>query len=63
MSGILGHGRLTGICGGAIRKFYMQGRDQCKDFGVAQFRQQFHDAVVAPVQATYLMFPDSHASI
>lgn len=44
-------------------KFSFQGRDLYKDFDFAQFRQQFHDAVVAPVQATYLMFPDSHVSI
>ena len=41
-------------------KFSFQGRDRYKDFDFSQFRQQFHDAVVAPVQATYLMLPDSH---
>lgn len=41
-------------------KFSFQGRDLYKDFDFSQFRQQFHDAVVAPVQATYLMLPDSH---
>ncbi|KAI2618441.1 hypothetical protein GGR54DRAFT_155856 [Hypoxylon sp. NC1633] len=30
------------------------------DFDISQFRRQFYDAVVAPVQATYLMFPDSY---
>jgi len=40
-------------------KFSFQGRDQYKDFDFSQFRQQFYDAVVAPVQATCLMFPDS----
>ncbi|RYP17413.1 hypothetical protein DL765_004543 [Monosporascus sp. GIB2] len=40
-------------------KFSFQGRDLYKDFEFSQFRQQFYDAVVAPVQATYLMFPDS----
>jgi hypothetical protein len=40
-------------------KFAFQGRDLYKDFSFSQFRQQFHDSVVAPVQATYLMFPDS----
>ena len=41
-------------------KFSFPGRDQNKDFCFSQFRRQFHDAVVAPVQATYLMLPDSH---
>ncbi|KAF2798221.1 hypothetical protein K505DRAFT_268188 [Melanomma pulvis-pyrius CBS 109.77] len=41
-------------------KFSFQGRDVHKDFDFSQFRQQFHDAVVAPIQATYLMLPDSH---
>jgi hypothetical protein len=40
-------------------KFAFQGRDLYKDFSFSQFRQQFHDTVVAPVQATYLAFPDS----
>ncbi|KAJ5084247.1 hypothetical protein NUU61_008826 [Penicillium alfredii] len=40
-----------------------QGRDQYKDFQFSQFRQQFYDAVVAPVQATYLMFPDSRIPV
>ncbi|CAI7662833.1 unnamed protein product [Penicillium glandicola] len=40
-------------------KFAFQGRDLYKDFSFSQFRQQFHDSVVAPVQATYLAFPDS----
>lgn len=40
-------------------KFAFQGRDLYKDFSFSQFRQQFHDNVVAPVQATYLTFPDS----
>jgi hypothetical protein len=38
-------------------KSSFQMRDEYKDFEISQFRQQFHDAVVAPVQATYLMFP------
>jgi hypothetical protein len=41
-------------------KFSFPGRDLYKDFDFSQFRQQFHNTVVAPVQATYLMFPDSH---
>ena len=40
-------------------KFSFQGRYVTKNFDFAQFRQQFHDTVVAPVQATYLMMPDS----
>lgn len=40
-------------------KFAFQGRDLYKDFSFSQFRQQFYDSVVAPVQATYLAFPDS----
>ncbi|KAL4988839.1 hypothetical protein BDW68DRAFT_176506 [Aspergillus falconensis] len=40
-------------------KLQFDGRDQYKDFSFSQFRRQFYDAVVAPVQATYLMFPDS----
>ncbi|RYP52481.1 hypothetical protein DL768_002308 [Monosporascus sp. mg162] len=40
-------------------KFSFLGRDLHKDFDISQFRQQFYEAVVAPVQATYLMFPDS----
>ncbi|KAJ5773291.1 hypothetical protein N7457_008187 [Penicillium paradoxum] len=39
-------------------KFAFQGRDVYKDFGFSQFRQQFYDTVVAPVQATYLTFAD-----
>ncbi|KAF2126776.1 hypothetical protein P153DRAFT_424745 [Dothidotthia symphoricarpi CBS 119687] len=38
-------------------KCSFQARDAEKDFQFCQFRQQFHDTVVAPVQATYLMFP------
>lgn len=38
-------------------KFSFQGRDVCKDFDFEHFREQFYEAVVAPVQATYLMFP------
>ncbi|KAH0560047.1 hypothetical protein GP486_003434 [Trichoglossum hirsutum] len=41
-------------------KFSFQGRDLYKDFDFSRFRQQFHDDVVAPVQATYLMFPGSY---
>ncbi|KAK5656739.1 hypothetical protein OQA88_4287 [Cercophora sp. LCS_1] len=44
-------------------KFAFQGRDQYKDFHFEQFRQQFYDAVVAPVQATYLMFPESRGGM
>lgn len=44
-------------------KFSFQGRDVTKDFDFSQFRQQFHDAVVAPVQATYLMIPDSYIPV
>lgn len=44
-------------------KSEFQGRDIYKNFEFAQFRQQFYDAVVAPVQATYLMFPDSRIAI
>jgi hypothetical protein len=40
-------------------KLSFQCQDIYKDFDFPQFRQQFHDAVVAPIQATYLMFPDS----
>jgi hypothetical protein len=40
-------------------KSSFQVQDRYKDFDFSLFRQQFHDAVVAPVQATYLMFPDS----
>ncbi|KAJ5637351.1 hypothetical protein N7490_007230 [Penicillium lividum] len=36
--------------------FAFQGRDLYKDFEFFQFRQQFYDTVVAPVQATYLAF-------
>ncbi|KAJ5435680.1 hypothetical protein N7445_006565 [Penicillium cf. griseofulvum] len=44
-------------------KFAFQGRDLYKDFSFSQFRQQFHNSVVAPVQATYLAFPDSCISV
>ncbi|KAK1763701.1 hypothetical protein QBC33DRAFT_548990 [Phialemonium atrogriseum] len=44
-------------------KFSFEGRDVYNDFDVSRFRQQFYDAVVAPVQATYLAFPDSHHSV
>lgn len=40
-------------------EFTFQGRDMYKNFDFSQFRQQFHDSVVAPVQATYSMFPGS----
>ncbi|KAJ5716892.1 hypothetical protein N7488_002538 [Penicillium malachiteum] len=40
-------------------KFSFQGRDLYKQFSFSQFRQQFYDTVVAPVQATYLLFPGS----
>jgi hypothetical protein len=44
-------------------KLEFQGRDLYKDFDFSQFRQQFYDAVVAPVQATYLMVPDSRVPV
>ena len=44
-------------------KFCFEGRDQYKTFDFAQFRQQFYDAVVAPVQATYLLFPESRVHL
>ncbi|KAK7397939.1 hypothetical protein QQX98_012693 [Neonectria punicea] len=44
-------------------KFSFEGRDVYKDFDFSQFRQQFHDAVVAPVQATYLMLQDSRIPV
>lgn len=44
-------------------KFSFQGRDIYNSFDYQQFRQQFYDAVVAPVQATYLMFPDSQIPV
>ncbi|KAJ5173649.1 uncharacterized protein N7500_001580 [Penicillium coprophilum] len=40
-------------------KFAFQGPNHHNDFSFSQFRRQFHDSVVAPVQATYLTFPDS----
>lgn len=39
-------------------KFTFPGRDLYKNFIFSQFRQQFYDGVVAPVQATYLRFQD-----
>ncbi|EAW17235.1 uncharacterized protein NFIA_005990 [Aspergillus fischeri NRRL 181] len=44
-------------------KLEFQGRDLYKNFDFSQFRRQFYDAVVAPVQATYLMFPDSRIPV
>ena len=44
-------------------KFSFEGRDLYNDFDFLRFRQQFYDVVVAPVQATYLAFPDSHHSV
>ncbi|EFQ96821.1 hypothetical protein MGYG_08744 [Nannizzia gypsea CBS 118893] len=44
-------------------RFRFRGRDVCKDFEFAQFRQQFYEVVVAPIQATYLMFPNSSRPI
>lgn len=44
-------------------KFSFEGRDVYNDFDFAKFRQQFYDVVVAPVQATYLTYPDSHYSL
>ncbi|KAK3293390.1 uncharacterized protein B0H64DRAFT_211728 [Chaetomium fimeti] len=40
-------------------KCSFEGRDMYKDFEFSRFRQQFYDVVVAPVQATYLTFPES----
>lgn len=40
-------------------KFSFSGRETTKTFDFGQFRQQFYDAVVAPVQARYLRTPDS----
>lgn len=37
-------------------KFAFEGRDAHRDFGMSRFRQQFHDDVVAPVQATHHMY-------
>lgn len=39
-------------------KFCFPGRDMYKDFDFSQFHQQFYETVVAPVQATHLMYPD-----
>jgi hypothetical protein len=44
-------------------KSEFQGRDIYKNFDFSQFRQKFYDTVVAPVQATYLMFPDSRIPV
>lgn len=44
-------------------KFAFQGREVYKDFGFSQFRQQFYDTVIAPVQVIYLAFPDMHVPI
>ncbi|KGO69637.1 hypothetical protein PEX1_091460 [Penicillium expansum] len=44
-------------------KFAFQGPDSYQDFTFSKFRQQFYDAVVAPVQATYLAFPDSYIPV
>ncbi|KAI1822192.1 hypothetical protein F4861DRAFT_515561 [Xylaria intraflava] len=38
-------------------KFSFPGRDVHKKFDVLQFRKQFYDDVVAPVQATYYLMP------
>jgi hypothetical protein len=43
-----------------VKFSFKGGRDLYKDFGFSQFRQEFYDVVVAPIQATYLMFPESH---
>ena len=44
-------------------KFSFEGRDKLNDFDFETFRGQFYDVVVAPVQATYLAFPDSEYSL
>ncbi|KAI0868908.1 hypothetical protein GGS24DRAFT_185442 [Hypoxylon argillaceum] len=38
-------------------KFSFAGRDMYKRFDMAQFRRQFYDGVVAPVQAAYYLMP------
>ncbi|MBE3045773.1 hypothetical protein IMZ48_25155 [Candidatus Bathyarchaeota archaeon] len=44
-------------------KFSFEGRDRYNDFDFGTFRQQFYNVVVAPVQATYLSFPDSQYAV
>ena len=41
-------------------KFAFEGRESYRQFCFSTFRQQFHDVVLAPVKATYLMFPDTY---
>lgn len=43
-------------------RFSFQGRDVSKDFNFEQFRHQFYDTVVAPVQVTSLLFRGSHCN-
>ena len=43
-------------------KFSFEGRDVWNDFEFETFRKQFYGVVVAPVQVTYLMLPDSQWS-
>jgi len=52
-----------GLAAERCLKFSFSGRDLYNNFSFSQFRQQFHDTVVAPVQTTYLMFPDSGTPI
>jgi hypothetical protein len=40
--------------------FSFEGRDDHNDFDFSQFRQQFYDTVVAPLQATYHIFAQTH---
>jgi hypothetical protein len=56
-------GDLYGNAAERCLKFVFEGRDQYKNFDFVQFRQQFYDTVVAPVQATYLLMPGSQIHI
>ncbi|KAI0098656.1 hypothetical protein GGR51DRAFT_537942 [Nemania sp. FL0031] len=38
-------------------KFSFSGRDMNKKFDMPEFRRQFYDSVVAPVQAAYYLMP------
>lgn len=40
-------------------KFAFDGRESYRYFSFSTFRQQFHDVVLAPIMATYFMFPDT----
>jgi hypothetical protein len=44
-------------------KFAFEGRESYRQFCFSTFRQQFHDVVLAPIKATYLMFPDSYGPL